>query len=843
MSSKIVINQFWSVSETELIHSLDSSFHGLSTAEANMRISEYGRNEVKEEIRLSKGRILWNQLKSHLLWILIIAAVVSMISGEWVDSSIIMLILAGSVGIGYSREFSAQVAVRQLKDRLQTKARVLRDGVEISIDVRELVPGDVFVLSAGSLVPADARVLTAKDLFINEAVMTGESFPVEKEPAVLPPKVELSKRLNSVFMGTNVRAGIGTCVVVRTGPRSEYGGIAKRLSLRAPETEFERGIRKFGDFLTIAMLAMTLIVFIANLILERPMIESLLFSIALAVGLSPELLPAILNVNLATAANLMAKKGVIVRNLNAIENLGSMTVLCTDKTGTLTEGVVELSGAYDWHGVESTAVLSQAAINALLQTGLKNPLDEAIAARVGTVHLPVKFAEIPYDFIRKRMSVIIESGGRERVLITKGAFPTVMASCTMLGDGSVITEGHRDEITKNYEAWSSRGIRVLAVATKRLILGDNYTRDDEEEMSFLGFLTFLDRPKLGVADVIKSLEKLGVGIKIITGDSKSVAQNVARAVGLDAQKTLTGKDLDELHDEALWHSAIDTTVFAEVDPNQKERIILSLKKMGAVVGFLGDGVNDAPAMHAADTSLSVDSAVDVARDVADFVLLERDLDVIKQGIEQGRKTFANTLKYILITMSANLGNMISMAVASLFLPFLPLLAGQVLLNNFLSDIPAIGIAADSVDDELVAGPGRWDMSYIKRFMIEFGLVSSFFDFVIFGVLIVFYSAGAQEFRTTWFVESLLTELVVALVVRTRRPVYKSSPGRLLLKLTVAVGVVALAIPYLPFAGAMGFVPLSADLMAVVLLIVVGYVFTTELLKALVFRRETLAPVR
>ncbi len=828
--------EFWGVSEEELLKKLQTSTKGLTSDEANKRLKNIGRNELKQEQGLSRLNILWNQLKSHLLLILIIAAIISMLSGEWVDSTIIIAILAGSVGIGYSREYHAQKAVSELKSRLQTKTRVLRDGEEISLDVRELVPGDIFLLSAGNLVPADARILNAKDLFLNEAVLTGESFPVEKEPSTISLSSEISKRSNAVFMGTNVRAGIAHCVAVETGSKTEFGAIAGRLTLRAPETEFDRGIRRFGDFLTISMFVMTLMVFAANLVLERPMIESLLFSIALAVGLSPELLPAILNVNLARAADLMAKHGVIVRNLNAIENLGGMTVLCTDKTGTLTEGVVQLEGAYNWKGETSQKTLELAGTNAALQTGLANPLDEAILKESPATLTSVKLAEIPYDFVRKRMSVIIEDTSNRAEMITKGSFATVISTCSTLEDGTKISQELTKKITATYEAWASQGIRVLALATKSLPRVDSYSREDETDLVFAGFLTFLDRPKAGVTEALQSLKNLGVDVKIITGDSKSVAEHVASIVGLENIKILTGNDLDELHEEALWRSAVDTNIFAEVDPNQKERIILSLKKMGAVVGFLGDGVNDAPAMHAADTSLSVDGAVDVARDVADFVLLERNLDVIRQGIEEGRKTFANTLKYILITMSANLGNMISMAVASVFLPFLPLLAGQVLLNNFLSDIPAIGLASDHVDPELVAKPGRWDMKFIRRFMLEFGFVSSIFDFLTFGVLLWIFNAGPEEFRTTWFVESLLTELAVALVIRTRRPFFGSKPGSLLVKLTFLVAASAFVLPYLPFAGVLGFVPLPPNLIGVIVVIVISYVAVTEWVKSKFYKR-------
>jgi Mg2+-importing ATPase len=521
---------------------------------------------------------------------------------------------------------------------------------------------------------------------------------------------------------------------------------------------------------------------------------------------------------------------VIVRRLDAIESLGSMDILCTDKTGTLTEGVIQLEGAYGTDGRPADAVLGLGAINAALQTGLANPLDDAIlGAQRPDPARTQKLAEIPYDFVRKRLSVVVREPAGPR-LISKGAFEQILAVCTRTADGVLLDDAARQALRAQHDRWSSQGIRVLAVATRTMDEQSGYGRNDEAGLDFTGFLTFLDRPKEGVAKALEDLGKLGVAVKLITGDSGLVARHLAAAVGLRATRVLSGRDLDELHDEALWRTAQDTDLFVEVDPNQKERIILSLKKAGHVVGFLGDGINDAPAMHAADTSLSVEQAADIAREAADFVLLERDLDVIRGGIEEGRRTFANTQKYILATTSANLGNMVSMAVASLFLPFLPLLAGQILLNNFLSDIPAVGMADDSVDPEQVERPQRWSMAFIGRFMVSFGLLSSLFDLLTFWVLLGLFAAGVELFRTGWFVESLLTELAVALVVRTRRPFYRSRPGTLLLVSTIAVAGLALAVPYSPVAGLLGFVVLPPAMLLVMTGITALYVLATELLK-------------
>jgi Mg2+-importing ATPase len=703
------------------------------------------------------------------------------------------------------------------------------------VPTEEVVPGDVVLLSAGSLVPADGVILAATDFFVSEAVLTGESFPVEKRSGRVAATAGLRDRLNCVFLGTNVRSGTARCVIVATGLKTQFGGIAHALRLRPPETEFDRGIRRFGYLLTSVMLVMVFVVFIVHVLNGRPTIETLLFSVALAVGLSPELLPAILSVNLARGAQMMARHGVLVRHLNAIENLGSMDVLCTDKTGTLTEGVVVLEGAYDPSGTASADVQKLGALNAALETGLASPLDDAIlgAGAPDLSHVR-KLAEIPFDFIRKRVSVVVETEGRTS-LITKGAFRQVLDICTRSADGNVLEATGRARLEARCQAWSGQGIRVLAVASRTIDPRLNPTRESECDLTFGGFLTFLDQPKADVAGTLRSLASLGVSVKVITGDSKAVTQHVAALVGMRADRVLTGRDLQLLPDEALWRAAESTDLFVEVDPNQKERIILALKKMGHVVGFLGDGVNDAPAMHAADTSLSVEQASDVAREAADFVLLERSLDVIRRGIHEGRNTFANTLKYVLTTMSANLGNMISMAAASLFLPFLPLLASQILLNNLLSDVPAIGIADDAVDPELTERPQRWNMRFIGRFMVEFGAVSSVFDFLTFGALVVAFQAGPALFRTAWFLESLLTELVIAMVVRTRRPFFRSRPGSVLLWTTVGLMALTFAIPYLPFAGVFGFVPLPALLLATVAAITVLYVGATEAIKSRFYR--------
>ena len=829
------LGPFWSNEPDELAAALRSGVQGLTSAEAEARLRDYGPNALDALRPLSRVGVLLNQVRSPLLLLLIFAAAASGLTGEWFDAGIVLTIVVATVAVGYSREYGAQVAADALRARVHVRTQVVRDGRVDTIDTRGIVPGDLVLLSAGCLVPADARIIEANDFFVSEAVLTGESFPVQKQPGVIDARSALAERTNCVFLGTNVRSGTARCLVIHTGAATEFGAIASRLMLRPPETEFDRGIRHFGYLLSSVMLILVVVVFTAHALQGRAAVETLLFAIALAVGLSPELLPAILSVNLTRGARMLAHRGVLVRRLNAIENLGSMDILCTDKTGTLTEGVIRVEGAYDSTGAPSSEVLELAARNAALETGLDNPLDEAILnARRPDLSGVHKLAEIPFDFVRKRVTVAISDAAGARLII-KGAFHHVLEVCTRTEDCDALDADRTQRLEACYEAWSHKGIRVLAVAARAIPEQQSYSRDDERDMTFMGFLTFLDQPKEGVADAIAHLSRLGVSLKLITGDNALVARHVAGLVGLSTERVLTGHQLDKLHDEALWHTAEKTDLFAEVDPNQKERIILALKKMGHVVGFLGDGVNDAPAMHAADTSLSVEQAVDVAREAADFVLLERGLDVIRRGVEEGRRTFANTLKYVLITTSANLGNMISMAAASLFLPFLPLLAGQILLNNFLSDIPAIGLADDRVDPEMVERPRRWNIHFIGRFMLVFGLVSSAFDLLTFGLLRTVFQAGPELFRTGWFVESLLTELAIALVVRTQRPFFRSQPGRLLLVSTLVLVMVTFAIPFLPFASLVGFVPLSPLLLATIAVVTLAYVAATELTKGWFYR--------
>jgi Mg2+-importing ATPase len=834
----------WSLSPQELFASLRSSPQGLSGESAKERLETFGPNALKSREKATPFLLFLDQFRNPLVLILVFAAFVSILTGEWIDATIILLIILASSILGFIQEYGASNAIEKLRRRVQLKVTVLRDGDPQAVSAEEVVPGDVVLLSAGCIIPADGAVFAADDFFVNQAVLTGETFPVEKQTGAVPARSTLTERSNCVFMGTNVRSGSARVVVFETGTRTAFGRIAEKLTLRPPETEFERGIRQFGGMLTQVMMVLVLVVFAVNVILQKPPIDSLLFSVALAVGIAPEMLPAIISITLSQGAQAMARRGVIVRHLSAIENFGNMDVLCTDKTNTLTLGVVRLDGALDPRGQASDEVFLHAYLNAHFQTGLSNPLDQAILEEarpdIGRFE---KTEEIPYDFVRKRLSIAVrDSSGNKGTytLITKGAFDKVLDVCVSLRAGGKtvpMDAENRDALREKFSAWSDQGFRVLGVAVKEVPPREKYPLEEERGMTFAGFLLFFDPPKPDVREAIADLTRLGVTLKVITGDNRRVTLHVAQTTGLDVTGMLTGADLDEMHDEALWRQADRANLFVEVDPNQKERIITALQKTGHVVGYLGDGINDAPALHAADVGISVDAAVDVAKEAADFVLLERGLDVLRQGIEQGRRTFANTLKYVFITTSANFGNMFSMAGLSLFLPFLPMLPKQILLNNFLTDIPALTIAGDSTDPELVNKPHHWNVAFIRDFMVVFGLISSAFDYLTFGILLLVLRTGEETFRTGWFIESLLTELVILLVVRTRRPMFKSRPGKWLWISTAVVGAVALLLPYLPETGILfGFVPLPPLTMAIMLAVTGLYTAVNEAAKKIFYRR-------
>ena len=820
---------FWSRGAEEVAAGLGSSLSGLAPAEAARRLPPAERARLEGLPPLAALRLLGRQFRSPLVLILVFAAGVSMLLREMTEAAIILVIVLGSTLLGFAQEYRADTAVAALRKRLALTVRVLRGGVEHVVPTAAVVPGDVILLSAGNLVPGDGLVLEARDFLLTEASLTGESFPVEKQPGVLPQDTPLARRTNSVFLGTSVRSGNARVLVVHTGRDTAFGEVAARIAAPPPESDFARGVRRFGGMLMYVMTFMVLFVLLVNQLQGRPTLDSLLFAVALAVGLTPELLPAIVSVTLSRGARAMARRGVIVRRLDAIEDLGGIDVLCTDKTGTLTEGVITLDAAVDPQGQPDEEVRRLAFLNAALETGIENPLDAAIVAAGEKAGLSAaglrKVDEIPYDFIRKRLTIVLEDGDQAgHLIVTKGAFSTVLAVCS-------VEPALRERCEAYYRDMSAQGYRVLAVATRRSAPRARYAHEDEAGMHLAGFLLFLDPPKVGAVRAIAELAALGIGIKVITGDNRYVAAHVARAIGLDAGAILTGEEITRMKDESLWHLAGKTTLFVELDPQQKERIVHALQRTGHSVGYLGDGINDAPALHAADVGISVDGAVDVARASADVVLLRHDLHVLRRGVQDGRATFANTLKYISITTSANFGNMVSMALATPLLPFLPLAAKQILLNNFLSDLPSIAISTDRVDAQRVASAQRWDVAEVRRFMLVFGLISTVFDLLSFALLLLVFEANEATFQTAWFVISLLTELAVLLVLRTHGPAWRSEPSPLLLWTTLAVGGAALALPYAgAVSGLFGFVPLSWSLLLSTVLIAVAYVLATEAAK-------------
>jgi len=831
---------YWSLPESKLLLELHSNVEGLQQHEAQVILQQVGLNQISSKQQATILGLFLNQFRNPIVLILITATIISAFLKDWTDAIIILLIVLGSAILSFVQEFNASNAAQKLKEQISFKSEVLRNGSPVSIASEEVVPGDIVLLSAGSLIPADGRLLEASDFFVNQAVLTGETFPVEKVSGVVPEDAGLVERTNVVFMGTNVRSGLAKVLIVHTGLQTEFGQIAHKLTLRPPENEFEHGIRKLGYLLTEIMFVLVIGIFFFNVLFNKPVLDSLLFSIALAVGLTPQLLPAIININLSKGSQNMAKNGVIVRRLESIENFGSMDILCTDKTGTLTSGVIELDRALDVNGNPSERVSLYAYLNAKMQTGLQNSLDEAIVKKtVPGVDKYTKVDEIPYDFIRKRLTVVVETAETTPLMIIKGALENVLSVCSNVQEGdeiSVLDQAQLASIQTRYEEWSAEGYRVLGVAIKPISGHQHpYRKEMENEMIFSGFLLFFDPPKEGVLETIKTLATLGVTLKVITGDNKLVARYTAEKVGLGNLKVITGSELNNLHDEGLWHVVEATSIFAEVDPNQKERIILALKKHGHVVGYMGDGINDAPSLHTADVGISVANAVDVAKEAADLVLLKQDLGVLSTGIILGRKTFANTLKYIFMATSANFGNMFSMAGASFFLPFMPMLPKQILMINFLTDLPEMTIAGDKVDEVYILKPRRMDIKFIRRFMLTFGPLSSIFDFATFGVLLWLMKANEQMFQTGWFIESIFSAGIVVFVLRTRMPFFKSRSSRAMLAVTGTIMLITLSLPYSPFAKLLGFTPLPISYLLVIFGIVFLYFCSAEILKGWFYR--------
>jgi len=840
------VGSFWALAVADAAGRVESGPNGLTGTEARARLARVGPNEIGTSGRTSTLGLLIRQFQSPIVLILVFATVVSGVLGDVTDAVIILAIIALSGLLGFWQESGATRAVAALLAVVQIKVEVRRDGQVQEVPSTEIVPGDVVLLNAGDVIPGDGLIVESNQLLVDEAALTGETYPAEKAPGVVPADAPIASRTNSVFMGTHVTSGSGSALIILTGGQTEFGRVSARLRVRRPATSFEHGMTEFGYLLVRVMLVLVAAIFVVNVILARPLIDSALFSLALAVGLTPQLLPAIVIISLSQGARLMARERVIVKRLDAIEDFGAMTILCTDKTGTMTSGAVTLESALDFDGHPSDRVRRLAYLNAKLQTGFTNPIDAAIVAAAASGQDGRRLAELPYDFKRRRLSVLVagaDLGGgtpSPNLMITKGALEDILAVCSTAPDAAgklVEIAPLLASVRAHFSELSGQGYRVLGVATRELAGRDSLTPADESGMAFEGFLTFVDPPKQDAAATIADLAAIGISVRMITGDNRLVAAHIGHLVGLDAADVLTGDRIQALSDQELADQAARIAVFAEIDPTQKERIIRALRTTGSTVGYMGDGINDAPALHAADVGISVDTAVDVAKESAAIVLLDKDLGVLLQGVRQGRRTFANTMKYVFTTTSANFGNMLSMAGAAVLLPFLPLLPYQILLINFLTDLPATTIATDRVDPEQLDRPQSWNLGFVRSFMIVFGLVSSVFDFLTFGVLRLGFGADATLFRSGWFLESVATELLVLFVLRTRRPFFRSQPSRLLAAASLGILAVTLLVLYGPFGSVLGLEPLPPAILGALTVITFGYVAATEIAKRAFYRKN------
>jgi P-type Mg2+ transporter len=843
----------------QLFNRLGSSMNGLSSEEAENRLEVYGRNELAKKHKRSIIVEFLLHFKSPLVIILMIAGLISGILGELPNMVIIFVIVLLSVILDFYQENKAENAAEMLKEAVTTTATVVRDSKKQEIKIHDVVPGDVIYLSAGDITPADSRVISAKDLFINQSALTGESFPVEKTFSTVKVKdPSITEWNNYLFMGTSVVSGTATALVVKTGSLTEYGKIAKKLVEKAPDTEFEKGIRNFGFFIMQITILLVLFVFMVNALLypdTEGILTALLFAVAIAVGLTPELLPMIITVNLSRGAIAMSKKGVIVKRLASIENFGSMNVLCTDKTGTLTENKITLVLHVDPEGNDDDKVLQYSYLNSFYQTGLKSPMDEAILVheKIDTSEYQ-KIDEVPFDFVRRRVSVVVESD-RQRYFIGKGAPEEILrvsSFCEISGLPVDLTEELRQKAEQKYYDLSSEGFRVLGVAYKKLKEEKTvYTVNDERDMVFLGFMAFLDPPKETSKESIRLLTQAGIELKILTGDNEQVARKTCESLGFEVKGVALGNEISQMSDEALARIVEEDNVFARVTPIQKDRIITLLKSNGHVVGFMGDGINDAPSLKSCDVGISVNNAVDVAKESADIILLKNDLTVLAEGVLEGRKTFGNTMKYVMMSVSSNFGNMFSVVGASLILPFLgfaflPMLPIQILLNNLLYDVSQSAITTDNVDPEYVEKPKRWDIGYIRSFMMSLGPVSSLFDFLTFFILLFFFlpfvAVGQQQslFQTAWFLESLITQTLIIFAIRTRKsPFWKSKPGKYLIISSIAIVAVAVIIPFTAFGETWFlFTPPPVEFFAVLAVLVLAYFGLAEVVKRWFYKRNS-----
>lgn len=839
------LHGFWDKPLQELLQTLGTTPAGLTTDQARRRIRTYGPNSLVKESRFAALAGFMRLLGNPLVLILLGASGVSLALGDRIGGTIIISIVTLSVLLDFFMEFQARHAVEELRKQVASTAEVLRNGKAQELPVAELVPGDIIKLNAGDLVPADGRLLDAKDLHVRESALTGESLPVDKTTADLTGGPHgVADASNAVFLGTAVQTGIATAVVVCTGASTSFGAIAERLAKRPPETEFARGIRHFGILITRVTVLLVGFVLLVNVVFQRGLLESFLFSIALAVGLTPELMPMIITVTLARGARRMTKKKVVVKQLAAIEDFGSMEILCSDKTGTLTEGDIVLDRHVDVSGNDDASVMQLIYLNSYFEAGIKSPLDDAILKHEHpTIGDYEKADEIPFDFNRKRLSVVVRHADGYQ-LITKGEAESVFDVCKTVSVGGAVEPfdgARRAEAQETYQKLSADGYRTLGVAMRTVDRKDTYAIADEQEMTLVGFAAFMDPPKQGIEKVLQSLKQSGISVVIMTGDNQYVTQKVARDVGLPADKVFTGPQVDAMDDASLAVQAEGGAIFARVSPEQKNRVILALKARGHVVGYMGDGINDAPSLHTADVGISVVNGVDVAKEAAKIILLEKDLAVLNDGVLEGRRSFANIMKYIIMGTSSNFGNMFSMAAASLFLPFLPMLPTQILLNNLLYDISQLSIPTDNVDESLLLRPKRWRIELIQQFMVIVGPISSIYDFLTFGILLYGFHAyhNAALFHTGWFVESLATQTLVVFVIRTAANPFKSRPSWPLVASVLSIVLIAIILPYTSAGALMKFTPLPMALMGVIALLAVTYIALVQSVNTWFYRRHAL----
>jgi Mg2+-importing ATPase len=834
--------KFWQIALADLERRLGSDRNGLSSAEVSARRLRYGPNTLAERRRPSLSLKFLSRLRNPLVLILLAAAAISALTGDLASFIIISTIVLMSAVLDTVQEHRAEEAAEHLKVSVALKEQVLRDGEEVTVLGQDLVPGDVVLLSAGDLVPADGRLLEARDFFVNEALLTGESFPTEKharDEGV--DSAEVANATNAAFMGSSVMNGSARLMVCGTGLATQLGEISSSLRRTPPPSALDLGTHKFGMLIVRFTEVLVLFVLLINLLFHRPWLESFLFAVALAVGLTPELLPMIVSVTLARGALRMAKAQVIVKRLGAIHDLGSMDVLCTDKTGTLTEAKIRLARQVTLSGADSERVLDLAWLNSHFQAGLRNPLDAAILESGPPRDTGWdKIDEAPFDFQRRRVSVLVEREGR-RLLITKGAPEEVIRCASRYEEPGELEplpldDSARCRETKLFDALSADGFRALGVAWREMEPDcAAATAADERDLVFSGFIVFFDPPKASAGAAIAALGIKGVGVKILTGDNEYVTQHVCSELGIPITGLLTGAEIEKLSDEALAARLEETNIFCRATPVQKNRIILGLKHRGHVVGFLGDGINDAPSLHTSDVGISVDGAVDVAKDAADIILLQQDLGALDRGIIEGRRAFGNIMKFIMMAMSSNFGNMFSMAGATLILPFLPMLPVQILLNNLLYAVSEMPIPMDEVDSEITERPEHWDMRFIRNFMLVLGPVSSIFDFLTFGLLLLVFHANEALFQTGWFIESLATQVLVIFVLRTRRNPIRSRPHPLLAATSIAVVVLAILLPFTPLGAWFGFVPPSATFLFAIAGLTLSYLLLAQGAKSAFYR--------